>query len=442
MSAVRSGARPFDLVIEDATIVTMDAARSVVHGWVGVADGAIAGVGSGPAPTASARIDAHGGIVHPGYISAHQHTMDTLARAADDTAQPFFDWLFGTYYAPVLRYDAADAAHAARLAASDLARAGVTTLLDCWGVGDVGTPRADACLRATVDVARDSGLRWILAPMVSDRLPNEWRGALDLAEAAGTGFRRDALTAPTTVAERFATGALALAGGQIEVWTSAELPEMATDELLRALSAAGPGFTTHLCASDAGAAGIHDASGRPERAVARLARLGVLERRTVGAHLTSTEPAEREVLAAHGVGAAHCACSTMFGGGRHSALGELREAGVTVGLGLDNATLNTPADMVAEMRHALAFDRSAGSGRIRATARDALALATIEAARALGVADRVGSIEPGKRADLGLVDTAGSHWHPARDPHVGVVLQSRSDDIRLVLVDGQPVYAR
>ena len=148
------------------------------------------------------------------------------------------------------------------------------------------------------------------------------------------------------------------------------------------------------------------------------------------------------MLAAHGVGAAHCACSTMFGGGRHSALGELREAGVTVGLGLDNATLNTPADMVGEMRHALAFDRSAGSGRIRATARDALAMATIDGARALGLGDLVGSIERGKRADLVLLDTSGSHWQPPRDPHVAVVLQSRSDDIRLVLVDGEPVSER
>jgi 5-methylthioadenosine/S-adenosylhomocysteine deaminase len=434
--------RPLDLVVENAVVLTMDAERTVVHGWIGITDGVIAAVGTGPAPAASARIDARGGIVHPGYVSAHQHTMDTLARAADDTAQTFFDWLFGTYYAPVLQYTPADAARAARLAATDLARAGVTTLLDCWGVGEVGTPRADACLRATADVARASGLRWILAPMVSDRLPAEWDGALAEAEAAGTGFRRGALIAPTPVAVRFATDALALAGGRVDVWTSAELPEMASDRLLAALATAGPGFTTHLCASEPGAAGVPDADGRPERAVARLLRLGVFDRRTVGAHLTSTDAAERAALAAHGVGAAHCACSTMFGGGRHSALGELREAGVTVGLGLDNATLNTPADMVAEMRHALAFDRSAGSGSIRATARDALAMATIDGARTLGLGDRVGSIERGKRADLVLLDTSASHWQPPRDPHVAVVLQSRIDDIRLVLVDGEPVYER
>ena len=74
----------------------------------------------------------------------------------------------------------------------------------------------------------------------------------------------------------------------------------------------------------------------------------------------------------------------MLGGGGRSPLGELVEAGVPVGLGLDNATLNATADMGAEMRHALMFDRAAGSGPRRANAADLLAHATIEGARALG----------------------------------------------------------
>jgi cytosine/adenosine deaminase-related metal-dependent hydrolase len=429
---------PHDLVIDDAVVVTMDDARTVFRGWIAVDDGAIAGSGTGAAPAASERIDARGGIVHPGFISAHQHSMDTLARAGTGDSQEFFDWLFGTYYGGVLGYDAKEAGRSAALAASDLARAGVTSVLDCWGVGDVGSARSRACLESTIDVARGSGLRWIIAPMVSDRLPGAWAPMLASARAP---FRADALIAPTETALRFAAAALGLARGRVQIWTSAELPEMATDALLRGLgdlaAAHGGGFTTHLCAS---ASGAIDVSG--ERAVARLDRLGLMRPGTIGAHLTHTDAADRRILADGRVGAAHCATSTMLGGGGRSPLGELVESGVAVGLGLDNATLNTTADMVGEMRSALMFDRAVGSGSSRAAAGDVLAHATIDGARALGMEDLIGSLEIGKRADLVLWDTAGSQWEPRREPAAAIVLQSRADDIRLVLVDGQPVFER
>ncbi|MFT4305433.1 MAG: amidohydrolase family protein [Microbacterium sp.] len=425
-----------DLVVENAVIVTMDAARSVVRGWLAVDDGMVAAIGSDVAPAAHESVDAGGGIVHPGFVSAHQHTMDTLGRAGRGDAQEFFDWLFGTYYGTVLGYRPADAARAAGLAARDLARAGITTVLDCWGVGEAGSERARGCLAATAEAAAASGLRWILAPMVSDRLPPEWAPMLRAA-----GLAPEVLVASTATALAFAADALALRRGRVEAWTSVELPELASDALLTGLARlaadAGRGFTTHLCASAPGAV---DVTG--ERAVARLDRLGLLRRGGVGAHLTHTDAADRRVLAASGVGAAHCATATMLGGGGRSPLGELVAAGVPVGLGLDNATLNGTADMGAEMRHALMFDRACGTSSRRATAADVLAHATTDGARALGMADRIGSLEPGKRADLVLVDTAGSHFDPRRDPVTALVLQARVDDIRLVWVDGAPVYER
>jgi 5-methylthioadenosine/S-adenosylhomocysteine deaminase len=428
----------YDLVIHNAVIVTMDADDAILHGWVAVADGVIVALGDGPAPRAQRRVDAGGGIVHPGYVSAHQHSMDALARAGTDEAEGFFDWLFGTYYGTVIGYEAADASLAVALTARDLARAGVTTVLDCWGVGDVGSPRATACFEASVSAAAASGLRWILAPMVSDRVPDAWAS---LFAAAPATFRADALTAPTEVALAFASDAIGLARDRVEVWASIELPETASDELVagvaRLAESAGVGFTTHLCASDAGAVDITG-----ERAVARLARLGALRRGTVGAHLTATDSADRALLRRLEVGGAHCPSATMVGGGDRSPLGELVAAGIPIGLGFDNATLNATADMGAEMRHALMFDRASGSGSVRARAREVLEFATLGGARALGREDRIGSVEPGKCADLVVVDTTGSHWQPPRDPRLGLVWQGRVDDIRLVFVDGEPVYEK
>lgn len=428
-----------DTVIDDALVVTMDAARRTVRGWIAIRDGAVEAVGAGPAPAASERIDARGGIVHPGFVSAHTHSMDAAAAGGLDVSAPFFDWLFGTYYRTVLALTAADAAHAVRALATDAARAGITTVLDCWGVGDVGTRRADAALAASATAARASGIRWILAPMVSDRLPEEWSPWLAAAEREG-GFRRDALVAPTATAQRFAASALREAAGRVSVFACTELPEMASDDLLTGLSSLdAPGFTTHLCASDAGAAGILGPDGSPERAVTRLERLGVLSPRLVGAHLSATDADDRQRLASHGCGGVHCAASAMYSGSRRSALGELRESGIGIGLGLDNRSLNTPADMVAEMRHALAFDRAAGTGTQRVTASDLLAHATIDAARVLGLAEVTGSLEPGKRADLVLRAAPES---AAMSPEARIVLASRPEDVQLVLVDGEPVFTR
>jgi cytosine/adenosine deaminase-related metal-dependent hydrolase len=428
-----------DTVIDNAVVVTMDAARRVVRGWIAIRDGAVEAMGEGPAPAARERIDARGGIVHPGFVSAHTHSMDAAAAGSLEVSAPFFDWLFGTYYRTVLALTPADAAHAVRALAADAARAGITTVLDCWGVGDVGTRRADEAFAASAAAARASGIRWILAPMVSDRLPGEWTPALDDAERAG-GFRREALVASTETALRFAASALDATTGRLSVFACTELPEMASDALLGGLAALdAAGFTTHLCASDAGAAGILGPDGRPERAVARLQRLGVLSPRLVGAHLSAADDDDRSRLASAGCGGVHCAASSMFSGSPRSALGELRESGVVVGLGLDNRSLNTPADMVAEMRHALAFDRVAGTGVRRVTASDLLAHATIDAARVLGMADAVGSLEPGKRADLVL---RGAPDGPGMAPAVHIVLASRPDDVRLVLVDGDPVFTR
>ena len=191
-----------DLVVDDAVIVTMNARRDVVHGWIAVDDGAVTAVGSGRAPTARERVDARGGIVHPGFLSTHQHAMDALGRGARDEAPDFFDWLFGTYYGTVLGYGGADAGRAVALTGADLARAGITTVVDCWGVGGVGSRRADACLVASVAAAVRTGLRWIVAPMVSDRLPPGWDALLDhhAVEPAD-------LVAPTDVARRFADAA-------------------------------------------------------------------------------------------------------------------------------------------------------------------------------------------------------------------------------------------
>lgn len=429
-----------DLVIADAVVVTMDGEGSVLRdAWVAVRDGRVAEVGTGRPPAAARTIDARGGIVHPGYVSAHQHTMDTLMRSRVTPGLGFFDWLFGAYYAAVLAHEPADAATAAALAGHDLARAGVTTAVDVWGVGDPATARALDCFVATTERMRRSGLRWIVAPMVSDRVPEAWADEVE-AVAHGHGVDLARLVSSTADARGFADDLAAAlpASDALSLWLGPELPEMATDELLaffaEATAAPRRGFATHLCASEASAAGTDGV-----RAVDRLAAHGLLDGRALGAHLSEASPGDLATLAAHGVGAAHCPSASMLGGARASAAARLVEAGIATGLGFDNASLGTTSDMVEEQRRALLFDGAAGTGARRLGAADVFRMATIDGARAIGRADELGSIEPGKLADLVVVDTAGAHWAPASSPVEGIVWRQRADDIVHVLVAGEPV---
>lgn len=418
------------LVVENGVLVTMDGDR-VVQGWLGIAGDRIVALAEGAAPPApgARRLDARGGYVRPGFVSAHQHSMDALLPGSAGRARAFPDWLFGVHYAEVLGHGPERAAEAARRTAASLLRAGVTTVVDCWGVGDAGSARSRECLAATVEVARASGLRWVLAPMTGDRLPPAWAADLARIAAADARFRPDGLTTSTDTALEFTAHAMGTAGEGVTVWPCAELPEMASDGLLRGLASLAERsdgwVTTHLSASPDGARG----------AVDRV--LGANPSgRVLGAHLTHAEPPELARLARAGAGAAHCPSSTMLGGGSTSALGRIREAGLPVGLGLDNGSVNGTADMVLEMRHALMFDRAAGTTGRRVDAETVLRMATCEGAVAIGRPD-LGVLKVGAAADVVVVDTSGEHWRPRTDPAAAMVFQERAGDVTDVVVGGR-----
>jgi len=142
-------------------------------------------------------------------------------------------------------------------------------------------------------------------------------------------------------------------------------------------------------------------------------------------------------LAATGTGVAHCPTSNARLGAGVCRTRDLRRAGVPVGLGVDGAASNEAASLVEELRHSVLFARAVG-GPTALTVRDGLELATIGGARVLGWDDRIGSLEPGKQADLALwrVDTA-AHAGIA-DPVAALVLGT-PPPLELLLVQGRPV---
>jgi len=143
-------------------------------------------------------------------------------------------------------------------------------------------------------------------------------------------------------------------------------------------------------------------------------------------------------MAERGVRVLHCPGSNLKLGSGLAPVVELRARGISVSIGADGAACNNRLDMFDEMRLAATL-QAVRHGPGRLTARDAVWMATREGARALGLDDQIGSLEPGKRADLILVDVRAPHLAPAPDPYSTLVYAARGTDVRLTVVDGRPL---
>jgi 5-methylthioadenosine/S-adenosylhomocysteine deaminase len=159
------------------------------------------------------------------------------------------------------------------------------------------------------------------------------------------------------------------------------------------------------------------------------------------AHCVEVNDEEIALLAARDVPVAHCPRSNALLGCGIAPLAELREAGVRVGLGTDSPASAPSFDVFEEMRSAIYLARARAKRPGALVASDALRLATLDAARALRLDAEVGTLTPGKRADLAVVSLAGSPYHPVEDPAAAVVFGGSPERVLETIVDGQTRYA-
>jgi cytosine/adenosine deaminase-related metal-dependent hydrolase len=158
------------------------------------------------------------------------------------------------------------------------------------------------------------------------------------------------------------------------------------------------------------------------------------------AHCVEVDAEEIALLAARDVPVAHCPRSNALLGCGIAPLSHLRAAGVVVGLGTDSPASAPSFDVFEEMRAAVYAARGRERRADALLAREALSLATLDAARALRMDAEVGTLTPGKRADLAVVSLAGSPYHPVEDPAAAVVFGGSPERVLETIVDGQTRY--
>jgi len=381
---------------------------------VAVAEGRIVAV----APTAEAlerfearsvvRLDRH--VLIPGLVNLHCHAAMSLMRGiADDT--PLMAWLNERIWPAEARHASDEFVHdGSLLAMAEMIRGGVTCVNDMYFFPE-----------ATARAALRSGMRATLG-VIALEFPSAY--AADAASYLQKGLAvRDAYQGEALLSFCMAPHA----------------PYTVSDDTLRRIAVLAEELDlpihTHLHETrDEIAQGVAQHGVRP---MERLRRLGLVGPRLIAAHAVHLEPAEMDLMALEGVTVAHCPSSNLKLASGIAPVAALRALGVDVGLGTDGAASNNRLDLMTEMRTAALLAKAVSGDATAIGAGEALEMATLVGARALGLDREIGSLVPGKSADLAAVELAALETLPCFDPASHLVYAAGREHVTHAWVAGR-----
>ena len=388
----------------------------IEHGAVAIEDGRIAAVG--PADELGSGTHYDDAVLLPAFVNAHSHIEYAVYAGFGDSLLDFAEWIrLHTERKRRIGWD--EYVAIARLGAAECLRSGIATIGDCSFSGAAALAMDELGLRgiAYLEVfGADAGdalaqfeeLRWRAAPHVN---------------------------------------------GRVALGISPHAPYSVSPAVYRACSELGLPLATHISESESEVRYLRDGGGAWETitwlvdppattGTRLLAREGLLGPHVLAAHCVVVEPDEIALLAEHDVAVAHCPRSNAYVGSGIAPLRQLREAGLRVGVGTDGVSSTPSQDYFDELRAVVTMTRARERRPDAMTAAQALELGTLGGARALGLAGEVGSLMPGKRADLTAVSLAASPYWPVEDPAAAVVFGGSPERVLATFVDGELRYEK
>lgn len=409
-------AEPADWIWSARYVVTMDGGRRVIeNGAVAVRADRIVAVGTlSDIETkfqARQRIRTPQALIAPGLINTHTHAAMSLFRGIANDLR-LQDWLEKYIFpAEAKNVNAEFVRWGTRLACLEMALGGTTTFTDMYYFEDV-----------VAEAAKEAGLRGVLGetvlnfPAPDAKTPQE---ALAFTERFIRRFRGDPLIVPAVAPHALYTN---------------------TDESLRSARALANRYSVPLLIHVSETKQENDdlVAKRGMSPVQVLQSLGMLDGRTLAAHCVWLDDADIKVLAGKGTGVAHCPSSNMMLASGVAPVMKMLAAGIAVGLGTDGpAGSNNDFNMFEEMDLAAKLQKVATGDPRALPAAQALEMATVLAARALGMEKEIGSIEPGKRADLIGVRLDAPNAVPLYTVYPQMVYALKASDVEQVMVNGR-----
>lgn len=423
-----------DLIIRGADVITMDPVLGrIAAAEVGVRNGLIEYVkgsseagetgagetgsrGTGSRETGAAVVlDGRGKVLIPGFVNTHCHAAMTLLRGyADDmTLMP---WLEDKIWPAEARLTGEDVYWGTLLACVEMLKAGVTCFADMYFFMDEA---AEACAHAGIRASLSVGMIGMgpdggVAPEAGKKLAaavdfhRRWHGREDGRITVMLGPH-----APYTCPPPFMRDVIEAAAG-------ADIP-----------------IHIHLSETEGEVRRCREAHGRSP--IRLMMDLGLFQRQVLAAHCVHVDAADRSILAAMRGGVAHNPLSNLKLGSGIAPVAAMLAAGVPVGLGTDGAASTNALGMFEQMRTAALLQKVQSGDPTILPAGQALELATAGGARVLGLGDGIGSIAPGKRADLVLVDLGHPRLTPRHDLVSLLAYSGQDGDVHSVVVDGRLV---
>jgi cytosine/adenosine deaminase-related metal-dependent hydrolase len=414
-----------DLVIKNGAVVTMDPSRRVLaQGSVAIDDGKIVDIGENLQVEAERVIDAAGRVVLPGLINAHTHVYQSLIEGIGYDMH-FDPWNWRFLFPVVSRITPQHAEVSAELAALEMIKSGTTTISDHWYLHT----HLENIYRVT-EVFDRVGLR---AQMIYGLLDQTFAGERIDSEYMTMIQREDTLIAE---ARRFHNTwhgkkrtTIGLGPGSTEDISHNLM--LKTAELSREL---GINLSTHV----AGWIEINAYTLRRfgHRDLEHMHALGLTGPRGVFFHAVWLTPRELQILAETGSKVVHCPVANAYLGYGIAPISQMLAHGIPVALGSDGAASYT-YDLWQIGRAAAMLQKASHLDGEAVTAEEILAMVTIDGARVLGIDDQVGSLEPGKRADLIVVDFHQPHLLPGERIAPKLVYSAVGSDVTHMLVEGE-----
>ena len=415
------------ILLAGGTICPFDRShRFIPHGYLGIEDGRIAFVSKeSPENFEPDRvIDCQGDLILPGFVNCHTHLAENLFKGLMEEVN--FEGLF---YTTLFRWESLldpEMVYWGSMAgALDALRCGVTTVADMYHYAT-----------ATAEVVSEVGIRGYIGQKILgfslERPPRQVEHGIDYK------FDFSAFSTQLDAAVEFARKWAGKANGRITTCIAPHATNTLNREMFAAIAerAAAEGLSIHL----------HLAQMESERetiqaregmgCVAFLEDVGLLDQPVLGAHAIFIDEEEIEILHRNNVSVAHNPVPNARDAAVVAPIDRMRDAGVTVGLGTDAFEMN----LLNTARFAVLINRVRTGRPDYLPAYDALAMATIEGAKALGLEQEIGSLEAGKKADITVFDMSRFNTQPLRAPLKELLYYGDVGNVRMVFVDGEVVF--
>ena len=396
-------------VIEHAQVLCMDEARHIYQdGYVMVEGDKITAVGEGTSPVqADRRIDAHGGILMPGMVNVHSHIpMIPFRSMGDDCPDRLRKFLFPLELeamTPKLVYQAS------RYAVCELLLSGVTTVLDMYYFEDQVARACD-----------ETGIRaWVGETVINMETcdSKEPYGGLSLCEELIKKWKGHDRIHPMAAPHATNTNSPEMLRAAYDLACRYDVP-----------------YTLHVSEMDYEMELFRKEYNQTP--IEFLYDLGVLSDRTIAAHCIHATDHDIALFAETGTKVAHCVGANTKGGKGVCPVYDMENSGVVEGVGTDGPSSGNTLDLFTQFKMIASAQKTRYHSRGIFPADQIVKLGTIGGARVLGAEKEIGSIEPGKKADLVLLETDSVNMFPAYNPYSVIVYSARPQNVEHVWVNG------